>query len=96
MLFRSRSSDEVEAGADRDCAAGADAAAGCAASGASTLLRGLQRTCFRPRLASVAIWSAEAMRKLLIGKGCDIQPPSRCTNMPIRSASMAINSGAEV
>jgi hypothetical protein len=55
-----------------------------------SLCCGLQRTVRRPSERIVASCAAVAMRKLLSGNGCDIQPMSRWTNMPMRSAWTSI------
>ena len=46
----------------------------------------------RPSERIVASCAAVVMRKLLSGNGCDIQPMSRWTNMPTRSAWTSISS----
>ena len=63
-----------------------------AASCASSLCCGLQRTVRRPSVRIVASCAAVVMRKLLSGNGCDIQPMSRWTYMPTRSAWTSISS----
>ena len=52
---------------------------------------GLQRTRARPSERIVASCAGVVMRKLLSGNGCDIQPTSRCTNIPTRSAWTSIS-----
>ena len=55
-----------------------------------SLCCGLQRTVRRPSERIVASCAGVVMRKLLSGNGCDIQPMSRWTNMPTRSAWTSI------
>ena len=64
--------------------------AGPASLPTGSLCCGLQRTLRRPSERIVASCAGVAIRKLLSGNGCDIQPMSRWTNMPTRSAWTSI------
>ena len=56
-----------------------------------SLCCGLQRTRPRPSERIVATCAGVVIRKLLSGNGCDIQPTSRWTNIPTRSAWTSIS-----
>ena len=69
---------------------------GSTATGSGSLRSGLQRSCFRPKPRITSICSIELILKLDSGKGWDIQPTSRWTNMPTRKSSTATIAVADI